>query len=140
MSSYPNVPTQRGHDFDRKVAQAVNHLLNQTTFYTYVIEGVPDASQEVIDIEFPIAVELVKDQCVLRLRNMVGVAPTADATVTFSVGGSTIATGVIPAGQSEGTITFTSNSIPAFTRFVVTAPNPQDATLSDFIISLAVSE
>lgn len=137
---YPNVPAQRGPDFDRKVAQAVNHLLNQVTFYTFTIEGVPDAAQELIDREWPIPLKLVTDQCVLQLRDEVGVAPTADVTITFSVGGSTIATGLIEAGESEGAITFTSNEIPAFTRFLVTAPNPQDATFSDFIISLAVSE
>ena len=137
--SYPNVPLGRNEQ-DRRISQAVNHLLNQVTYYTFTIEGVPSAGQEIIDLEFPLPVELVRDACVLQLRNGVGIAPTADVTITFSVGGSTIATGTILAGQSEGSITFTSNEVPAFTRFLVTAPNPQDATFSDFIISLAVSE
>ena len=140
MSSYPNVPLQRGNDWDRKTAQAVNHLLNQLTYYTFTVEGVPDAAQEIIDVEFPIPVKVVWDSCTFRLRDEVGVAPTADAQVTFTAGGSTIATGTILAGQSEGTISPTSTAVAAFRRFLVTAPNPQDATLSDFIISLAVSE
>ena len=114
--SYPNVPLGR-HEQDRRISQAVNHLLNQVTYYTFTIEGVQSAGQEIIYLEFPLPVELVRDACVLQLRNGVGVAPTADVTITF-----------------------TSNEVPAFTRFLVTAPNPQDATFSDFIISLAVSE
>lgn len=136
---YPNVPLGKNEQ-DRRVSQAVNHLLNQVTYYTYTVEGMPDGGQEIIDVEFPVPVKLIRDACVLQLRNGVGVAPTSDAVITFSVGGSTIATGTVPAGEDEGSITFTSTDIPAFTRFLVTAPNPQDATLSDFIISLAVSE
>ena len=137
--SFPNVPLGKT-DWDRKLAQAVNHLLNQVTYYTISAEGIPDAGQELWDEEFPVSVRIDSSSCALRLKDETGIAPTSDATFTLTVGGVTFATGTIPAGQSEGNWAFTSTAIPDFTRTLITAPSPQDATLSDVIISLAVSE
>ena len=135
--AYPNVPLGKNEQ-DRRVSQAVNHLLNQVEYYVIQAEGQPDASQELFDQEFPLPVTLVASSCVLKLKDGTGVTPTNSAAFTLTVGGVTVGTGTLGAGQTTGNWQFTTTAIPEFTRVLLTAPTPQDATLANVVIAIAV--
>ena len=134
--SYPNVPLGKS-DWDRKVAQAVNHLLNQVEFNQLVIDGMPTDGEVLMLTQFPVARKLAP-------TSMSGWVPaasvaTSDAVVTFKVDGATIGTITYPAGEQDAVVSFTSSDIPADTDFEIILPTPQDATLADFTIVLAFS-
>ena len=133
--SYPNVPLQRGPDFDRKAAQAINHLLNQITFFQFVIEGQPTSGESILLTRNPVAWPLVAPQC----SGWAATAASSDAVFNIMVGGSSIGTITFQAGQQDATVTLTSTSIPAETDFEILAPTPQDATLADITLTLAAS-
>lgn len=136
MSSYPNVPLGQT-DWQRRLAQAVNFLLNLVEYNALVVEGVPDDAESIILTQFGVT-------RTLSPGSMSGWAPaastaTSDAVITFQVAGVTIGTITFPAGEQDAVVAFTSNSIPADTDFEIIAPSPQDATLADFTITLAFS-
>jgi hypothetical protein len=132
---YPNVPLQRGNDWDRKVAQAINYQLNQLTFFQFVVEGQPTSGESILLTRNPVDWPLVASQCFITAET----APTSDAVVSIYVAGSLIGTGTILAGQDEGTVALTTPRVPANTTFEIVAPTPQDATLADITITLAAS-
>jgi hypothetical protein len=136
MSSYPNVPLQRGNDWDRKVAQATNYLLNQLTFFQFAVEGQPTSGEVILRTRNPVDWPLVANQCSITAET----APTADAVVIINVAGSLFATATILAGQDEGTVAFLSSTrLPAATSYEIVMPTPQDATLADITLTLAAS-
>ena len=135
MSSYPNVPLQRGNDWDRKVAQATNYLLNQLTFFQFVIEDQPDAGESILLTQFPVNVPLIATQC----SGWAATAATSDAVFTLTIGGSAAGTITFLAGQQTGTVALSTTTVPAETNFEITAPTPQDATLADITLTLAAS-
>ena len=131
--SYPNVPLGQS-EWQRRVAQATNYLLNEITILHAKAAGMPDAAQELVDEEFAIPTTIIARECALRCD----VAPTNNAVFTISIGGVSAGTGTILAGQTEGTYTFTESGIPAFDRLLIVAPSPQDPTLDTvrFFIAL----
>jgi hypothetical protein len=135
VSAFPNVPTRRGHDFDGRVAQAVNHLLNQITFFQFVIEDQPTAGESILLTQFPVELPLVSTQC----SGWAATAASSDAVFTLTVGGSSAGTITFPAGEQDGVVVLTTTTIPADTDFEIVAPTPQDATLADITLTLAAS-
>jgi hypothetical protein len=132
---YPNVPLQRGNDWDRKVAQATNYLLNQITFFQFVIEDQPTSGESILLTRNPVAWPLVANQC----SGWAATAATSDAVFNINVGGSLAGTITFPAGQQTGVVALTTTTVPANTDFEIVAPTPQDATLADITITLAAS-
>lgn len=65
------------------------------------------------------------------------VAPTADRTVTLTVNGAAWGTGTILAGQTIGTLTIPTPTIPAGGYLRVYAPSTSDPTLTGLGITLA---
>ena len=132
--SYPNVPLGKS-DWDRKLAQAVNHLLNQVTYMQFVIEGQPADGESVILTQFPVKVGLLSAQS----SGWAGTAPTSDAVFTVLINGSSAGTITFPAGSQDATVSLSVTEIPAFTDFEITAPTPQDATLADVTLTLVAN-
>jgi hypothetical protein len=130
--SYPNVPLGTSA-WQRRVAQALNHLLNNLSYNTYIAEGLPTAGEQILITQFPVPITLVD------LSGWVPAASvsTADATVTLKVAGTTIATVKYEAGQQDAVATIITPDIPANTDFEIIAPTPADATLADFTLTLA---
>ena len=133
--SYPNVPLQRGPDFDRKVAQGLNHLINQVTFFQFVIEAQPTSGESILLTQFPVDLPLVSTQC----SGWAATAPSSDAVFTLTIGGSSAGTITFPAGEQDAVVVLTTTTIPAATDFEILAPTPQDATLAGITLTLAAS-
>ena len=136
MSSYPNVPLGTT-DWERRVAMAVNHLLNRLNYNHWVFDGQPTAGEVLILTQFPIATTLVAGSCGGWVP-ATSVA-TSDAVVSFYTDGVLVGTVTYPAGQQTAVVSITNPLIPADTDFQIVAPDPQDATLSDFTLILATS-
>lgn len=135
--SYPNIPIGVGQsigDWVRRASQAINYLLNITEYVSIDADGVPSAGQELLNLKFPFPVTINTSASGLACD----VAPTADAVFAFSIGGASAGSATIAAGQNAGTLNLTTTTIPAWTRFIVTAPNPADATLADITLALAL--
>lgn len=131
---FPNVPLG-GADWQRKASQAINHLLNQITFFQFTVADQPDAAESIILTQFPVPVPLVASQCM----GWAGTAPASDAVFTLNVGGSSAGTYTFPAGQQDAVIALTVSQIPADTDFEIVAPASQDASLADITITIAAS-
>jgi hypothetical protein len=132
---YPNVPLQRGNDWDRKVALAINYQLNQLTFFQFVIEDQPTSGESILLTQNPVAWPLVANQC----SGWAATAATSDAVFNINVDGSLVGTVTFPAGQQTGVVALTTTTITANTTFEIVAPTPQDATLADITLTLAAS-
>lgn len=135
MGSYPNVPTQRGADWDRKVAQATNYLLNQITFFQFAVEGQPNSGEVILRTQFPVDIPLVANQC----SGWAGTTSTDTAVVTYYIDGVSAGTVTYSAGGEDAVTALSVTRIPANTPFEIVAPTPQDATLADITITLAAS-
>jgi hypothetical protein len=135
LSNYPNVPLQRGEDFDRKVAQAVNHLLNEQGYIIIEVDGVPDAGQELLNRQFPVPVQIVANDCGLKAD----VATTNAASFAVTIGGASAGTINLAATATLASFSLSVTEVPAWTRLRITAPNPQDPTLADFTLALAIN-
>lgn len=134
MITYPRV-SHRQPDKDRTFAGAINHLLNKLNYLHVSIVGKPTAGEVILDTEFPVPLFISFENSLLVAET----GATASAAWDISVGGSTAATITFGAGQSTGTSSVPSIGVPARTRFTLTAPGTQDATLSDITLSLAAS-
>ena len=132
--SYPNVPLGKS-DWDRKVAQAVNHLLNQVTYMQFVVEGQPSVGESVILTQFPVAVSLIAAQS----SGWAGTPSASDAVFTVLINGASAGTITFTAGQEDAAVSLTVTDIPAFTDFEIVAPTPQDASLADVTLTLAAN-
>jgi hypothetical protein len=132
--SYPNIPLGK-NDQDRRVSQAVNHLLNQDTFFQFVIEDQPTSGESILLTQNPVAWPLVANQC----SGWAATAASSDAVFNINVGGSLAGTVTFPAGDQDAVVALTTTTIPANTSFEIIAPTPQDATLADITITLAAS-
>jgi hypothetical protein len=135
--SYPNVPLYDGGnlaDWQRRVASAINYLLNKLEYVVGTIEGAATPGQSIIDTMFPTQRTISQSDCVLKC----GTAPAGDASFPVILDGTTIGTGLIAAGQTDGSLSFTDTTIPADTRFQSTCP--ADATLADIFMTIALSE
>jgi hypothetical protein len=132
---YPNVPLQRGNDWDRKVAQATNYLLNQITFFQFVIEDQPTSGESILLTQNPVAWPLVATQC----SGWAATAASSDAVFNIMVGGVVAGTVTFPAGDQDAVVALTTTTVPANTTFEIVAPTPQDATLADITLTLAAS-
>jgi hypothetical protein len=132
--SFPNVPKILSPDWVRRIADAVNYLLNRKSYLNIFADGLPSAGQQLLRTKF-------SERLVIAAVSSIGdagVAATASATFTLQVNGSSIGTIVFGAGQTTATISLTSTEIPSLSVFEVIAPSPADATLADVTISLAV--
>jgi len=132
--SFPNVPKVLSSDWVRRIADAVNYLLNRKSYLTIFADGVPSAGQQLLRTKF-------SERLVIAADSSVGdasVAATASAAFTLQVNGSSIGSITFGAGQTTATISLTSTEIPSLAVFEVIAPDPADATLADVTISLAV--
>jgi hypothetical protein len=137
--SYPNVPLFDGGnlaDWQRRVAQAINYLLNKLEYVVETVEGVPTSGQVALDTQFPTARTISQSDCSIFAAS----TPTADASFDITLAGSTIGTATILAGQTEGTFAFSSTAVSADARFQCTCPTPADATLADIFMTIALSE
>lgn len=133
--AYPRLPLGRSEQ-DRKVAQTVNHLLDQFDLIYAKTDGAPTAGQSLIGgpFKFPISKTILASHTIAYSD----VPATASATANITVGGAVIGTLVWPAASTETIVTITSNLIPARTEFDVVAPDPADATLSGIHTSIAL--
>lgn len=134
MSSYPNVPTLWTPDGHRRNSQALNHLLNQQDYINVEAAGVPDAGQVLLSMKFPFPVTIVPASSGLEAD----VAATNSAQVEFEIGGSSAGTATFPALGDEAQFSITTTTIPAWTRLRILAPTPQDPTLADLTLALAI--
>jgi hypothetical protein len=132
--SFPNVPLRLSADWVRRIADAVNYLLNRKSYLTIFADGVPSAGQQLLRTKFS---ERLVIAAVSSLGDA-GVAATADAAFDLLVDGVSIGTITFAAGQATAAIALTSTEIPSLAVFEVIAPNPADATLADVTLSLAV--
>lgn len=132
--SYPNVPIGQSA-WQRQIAQALNHVLNQVTFFQFVVEGQPADAESIILTQFPVKVGLLASQCTAWAAT----APTSDAVFNVYIGGVLAGTITFLAGQQTGTVTLTITEIAALTDFEITAPTPQDASLADVTLTLAAN-
>lgn len=132
--SYPNVPTLWTPDGHRKNAQALNHLLNQQDYISVEIAGAPSAGQVLLSMKFPFPVTIVPVSSGLEAD----VAATNPAQVTFEIGGSPAGTATFSALGDTAQFSLSTTTIPAWTRLRVLAPNPQDPTLADLTLALAI--
>lgn len=130
--SYPNVPLGISA-WQRKISQAVNYLLNKLEYNNYIVVGSPTAGQSILKTRFPLPLTLSD------LSGWTATTATADAVVTLKVDGSAIATLTFLAGRADALSSITAPDIPADTDFEIIAPDPQDATLADFTITLGTS-
>jgi hypothetical protein len=134
VSAYPNVPTLWTPDGHRKNAQALNHLLNQQDYIQIEAAGVPDAGQTLFSGKFPFPVTLVPGSCGLEAD----VAATNAASFALDVDGVSIGSITVPAVGTVGIFSITTTRIPAWGRLTILAPNPQDPSLADITLSLAI--
>jgi hypothetical protein len=134
MSAYPNVPTLWTPDGHGKNARAINHLLNQQDYIQIEASGVPSAGQTLFSGKFPFLVTLVPGSCGLEAD----VAATNAATFALAVDGVSIGTITVPAVGDTGIFSISTTKIPAWGRLTILAPNPQDPTLADITLSLAI--
>ena len=134
MGGFPNVPTLWTPSGHRKNAEALNHLLNQQDYINVEIAGVPSAGQVLLSMKFPFPVTIVPASSGLEAD----VAATSSASVTFEIGGSPAGSATFPALGDEAQFSLTTTEIPAWTRLRILAPTPQDATLADLTLALAI--
>lgn len=130
---YPRIPLGRTEQ-DRKVSQAVNHLLEQFDWLHITVDGQPTAGQSLFKTKFPTARTMIASHTVAYSD----VAAAATATANILIGGSVAGTIVWTAGATQAVVTLTTAIIPARTEFEVVAPTPADSTLSDPTISIAL--
>ena len=133
---YPNVPLGTT-EWQRKLAQATNYLINRVQFNHWVIEGEPASGEVFFETIFPVPLNIIASSCA-------GWAPAAtvatnDAAVSFYLNDTLIGTITYPAGVQDAVVAFTTTAIPSHTPFKIVLPTPQDATLADFTLILATS-
>lgn len=133
--AFPNIP-KNGNDWQRRTTDAVNHLLNQQPNGVFYFQDMPDAGQSYGPTQFPVSYTLIP-----RGSNAIaGTAATATAVFTVLIDGVTAITITFNAGETSGVMAFASESLPLLTDFEIVAPNPQDATLADITIILALTQ
>lgn len=130
--SYPRVPVIPTQDSARKFGGAINHLLGRMSYIHLEIAGKPAAGQVILSTQFPVALTVVPTGGLFKAK----VGATAAPAFTITVDG--VMAGSIPFTGTDGTLGL-GFEVPAATPFEVIAPTPQDATLSDITLSLAVS-
>lgn len=132
---FPNVPRQGGPDWFRRIAEAVNHLLNRPSYFSLFVDGVPAADQQLLRLKIaqPFTINASAS------LGDAGVAATGSAVFTIKVSGSDVGTITFGAGQTTATVSITAPDVPALALFEVYAPNPADATLADITLSIAVA-
>lgn len=131
--SFPNLPSHGGQP--RDVARAVNHLLNRVSYLTVFADGMPTAAQQLLRVKLPVPLVIVDHDSI----GDAGTAPTADAVFAVKIDGVSAGTLTFPAGQASATVSITTKDVPALSLLEVYAPSPQDASLADVTLSLAVS-
>lgn len=134
--SYPNIPLGRTEQ-ERRVSSAVNYLLNQSPNLVIFVQDQPTAAQSIYGPTFlPISYTIIQRNCYARAS----VAATSAAVFTILIAGVTAGTITFNAGATDGVIAFSITSLPALTNIEIVAPNPQDATLSDITLILALDQ
>lgn len=130
--AYPRVPLGSG-DWQRRVADAVNRLLGQVSYFHISVAGSPTAAQSLFKASFAVPLKLLQSMTVARSE----VAATATAAFTITIGGTTAGTIAFLAGATEGVVAFTRTDVPALTELEILAPSPEDATLSNITLEIA---
>jgi hypothetical protein len=114
---------------------AINHLLNEQNFIKIEAQGVPDAGQELLDEQYPFPLTIVPSASGLKAD----IATTSAASLAVTIGGEAAGTIDLAAVATQGTFNLSVTEVPAWTRIRITAPNPQDPTLADFTLALAIT-
>ncbi len=130
----PNLSTRPSPDATRRHSQAINELLSRLSYILIKTDGQPTAGQVVLSFRSPLNMNMVAGAFLMRAET----ASTGTADWLISVDGVQVGT-VSFATSATGVVTLTNDLIPQGSLFAVTAPSPQDATLSDITISIAVS-
>lgn len=133
--SYPNVPLGKNEQ-DRRVAQALNSLLNELDYVgSHINDGPPDAGEEVLHELRTFPVSIVKSSCYAVAETA---GTTADAVFALTIDGEDAGTVTFPPGETEGVFDITLTDIPALTPLKITAPDPANAALDDITIIIAL--
>lgn len=114
-------------------ASLVEDTTEEPQLIAIVIEGKPGAGEVYPRLDMPSArYRILPGACSASC----GTAPTSGVTFTLSLEGTQFGTVTFAAGFTQGTFAFTSTLLLGGV-LEVTAPDPQDATLSDVSITLA---
>lgn len=134
--SLPNIP-RTGTDWQRRATDAVNYLVNQAPNLVLFVQDQPTAAQSVYGPTYlPVSYTIIQRSCFSSSAT----AATVTSVFHINIGGVLAGTVTFNAGTTDGVIAFSETEIPALTTLEVIAPTPQDATLSDITIIIALEQ